>query len=625
MTTPSPGAAALMALVRRVRLRLKLRRSLERLVTVGGVVVALLVVICAADRLRWVGPDIWIVSSWCALAASLLAVGSGLWSRVPDGEAAWLLDRAGGLSDRLVSAVDFLARRERSAWMRAAIVDAENHLPRACPREAVPWRMPPGLGRLALGGALLMAIMASVRPVPASDGQGLHSLRVPTAPATRRIALDARDRAELDGQLVRLEEQVAHTDDGRIKGWIEQLNALLRDLDEGAISAEAVHRRIASLEASQKALKEALGADPEDQARRASRAAKKVRRPQRSLQGVLDAMRQAHWREAARAMKALSEQTSGEGSKKKRRKLGRDLEKLAKALETERERQAKKLAKERRRLARKRDKRGGKLGRRDRRRLDRTKRRLERLERERQRAGERGRTLERLQRDMADAAADLLRRQGDPGEAAEAMSRAEDMLRRLAEQDEGQRQIGQGGRRLRDIREMLRRAAKRGKGDGKGDKPGERFRMLARGEGQERGGAGKSGGKGDGKVTVLQPGGQGGLVVARRGGGARRSASAKRPGSEGDGVGQGHDPRMLGAKTRLDQGGRAEQVEGVEGEGPSQSRVVRTAAQRGFATGGWRKVHQDYRQVVEDTMDRQQIPAGQRRYVRRYFDLIRPR
>jgi hypothetical protein len=36
-------------------------------------------------------------------------------------------------------------------------------------------------------------------------------------------------------------------------------------------------------------------------------------------------------------------------------------------------------------------------------------------------------------------------------------------------------------------------------------------------------------------------------------------------------------------------------------------------------------VHQDYEEVVEERMERQEIPAGHRRYVRRYFDLIRPR
>jgi hypothetical protein len=53
--------------------------------------------------------------------------------------------------------------------------------------------------------------------------------------------------------------------------------------------------------------------------------------------------------------------------------------------------------------------------------------------------------------------------------------------------------------------------------------------------------------------------------------------------------------------------------------------VVFAAAKKGFASREWGAVHQDYTSVVEDALDAQSIPAGKRRYVRRYFDLIRPR
>ena len=90
-------------------------------------------------------------------------------------------------------------------------------------------------------------------------------------------------------------------------------------------------------------------------------------------------------------------------------------------------------------------------------------------------------------------------------------------------------------------------------------------------------------------------------------------------------IGQGHDPQLMGEKERLPVRAKDVSVAGEEGDGPSSSQVVSAAAQRGFATRGWKQVHQDYRGVVEERMERQSIPAGHRRYVRRYFDLIRPR
>ncbi|MGB0592409.1 MAG: hypothetical protein ACPGU1_22215, partial [Myxococcota bacterium] len=94
---------------------------------------------------------------------------------------------------------------------------------------------------------------------------------------------------------------------------------------------------------------------------------------------------------------------------------------------------------------------------------------------------------------------------------------------------------------------------------------------------------------------------------------------------EGDGVGQGHDTNLLAEKTQNDVETVESRVSGRDGEGSSKSRVVFSAAKKGFASREWGAVHQDYTSVVEEALDAQSIPAGKRRYVRRYFDLIRPR
>jgi hypothetical protein len=61
------------------------------------------------------------------------------------------------------------------------------------------------------------------------------------------------------------------------------------------------------------------------------------------------------------------------------------------------------------------------------------------------------------------------------------------------------------------------------------------------------------------------------------------------------------------------------------GEGPSASSVVHGAAEKGFLGSGYKRVYTDYKTVAEEALAHDQIPAGYDAYVRRYFQLIRPR
>ena len=46
---------------------------------------------------------------------------------------------------------------------------------------------------------------------------------------------------------------------------------------------------------------------------------------------------------------------------------------------------------------------------------------------------------------------------------------------------------------------------------------------------------------------------------------------------------------------------------------------------RGFKGGPYKKVYKDYRTYAEQEINKDEIPDGYRFYVRRYFQLIRPR
>jgi hypothetical protein len=232
-----------------------------------------------------------------------------------------------------------------------------------------------------------------------------------------------------------------------------------------------------------------------------------------------------------------------------------------------------------------------------------------------------------LERELQRAAEDLLRRSRGSEISQEALKRAADVLRRLQKSENSRAQMRRLGARAEALRELLRRAAQRTK-NGKDGKKGDgrtRFMKLARGDGPSKGGrAGEGGKKKGGSAVVLTRSKTSQVTVMRQS--AAGGAAQSDPRGQGDSsVGHGHDPEFLGEKEQMPVRTRDVSVAGEEGEGPSSSQVVAAAAQKGFATRGWKKVHQDYRGVVEERMERQSIPAGHRRYVRRYFDLIRPR
>jgi hypothetical protein len=61
------------------------------------------------------------------------------------------------------------------------------------------------------------------------------------------------------------------------------------------------------------------------------------------------------------------------------------------------------------------------------------------------------------------------------------------------------------------------------------------------------------------------------------------------------------------------------------GEGPSRSQVIETAADQGFAAPGYSEVHETYERHAESLLEKQDVPPGYRRYIRLYFERIRPR
>jgi hypothetical protein len=246
----------------------------------------------------------------------------------------------------------------------------------------------------------------------------------------------------------------------------------------------------------------------------------------------------------------------------------------------------------------------------------------------------------------------------------EAMRQAADELRRESEGQKSRQAQRMGQSRLRDLREGLSRAKHqrrqaqggkqdRGKQGEQGDQEGqEGGEPGEEGDGQQ-GDAGNQDGQQEGKQagekTGKQPGQQAGkqgqgnkagqrkgfrlgsgslgdksrTQLIREGYGQKTASTGNGEGGEGEpgrGKGGPNNGKRSGAEA-----GRDERVRGAQGSGPDTKQVFLDTAKKGFARQGWRDVYGEYSEVAEEMIDKQQLPAGKKRLVRRYFEKIRPR
>jgi hypothetical protein len=120
------------------------------------------------------------------------------------------------------------------------------------------------------------------------------------------------------------------------------------------------------------------------------------------------------------------------------------------------------------------------------------------------------------------------------------------------------------------------------------------------------------------------------MQLAESGSGAQAQgqALAGARGGEGEdrgaGAGEGGKPAS-GAATKGSGAHVDTRIEGERRAGPTRSEIIYESGQRGFASRDYAKVHDDYARHAEGVIERQEIPSGYRFYVRRYFQLIRPR
>ncbi len=579
-----------------------------------------------------------------AVPVAVVLVGTLLawFRRRPDLVGAIALDRHHGLHDRITSALTFRELGERTPLMDAAIDDAVAVARDLRPSKAAPVRLP-----RELAAAVLLAVVAA----------GIAMLEVRTyteLPPTKTFEPMVMSPDDIDLFRKIADELEEQNQDPDTLAAIRRFNRLVEDVAQRRLDRREVFKQMSELERD---LMQGAEADKEARDEGLDRIAKELEKSSLS-KPIAKHLEQKKLADAEKAMRELAEKL-----KKKQKKVSKeDLERLRKALREASkstskwqkgiEKRRQELEEQRKRLLNKKKK-DKRLSKKDRKELEKKDRQLERLNREKKRADSAKRQMSKLDQELAKAAQDLMR---DMGASADDINRGAEDINRMAQKEMNQSQKKELLQRLKEMREVLRQQGKGGRqrlqrmlrfgnrargnqGQGKGGKQGK--------QGQGKQGQGKEGqGQGKGQGMMPGPGGQGEKIVIMpgqglapgQGKGQGQGPGQGQPGAgEGDKPGQGggkggkswgtgHDENVKGDASELKGNTKDVTAAGVDsGEGSASAEVIHGAAQRGFVGKGYRKVFVDYRTVAEDVLKNDEIPPGYRFYVRRYFQLIRPR
>ncbi|MBP6834145.1 MAG: hypothetical protein KA978_25385 [Deltaproteobacteria bacterium] len=611
MPDAAPDLAVLAVAARRVRWQ----RALHAAASLSVLALAASVALVLLTRLHVLRVQHPFALSLSPLALPLLGALLNALRPVRPLDAARRLDAHHQLHDRLGIAWQFRQQPpgERTPFMQAAIDDAASHARAVDVRAALPWQLPPELRVVAVLAALLL-LVARV-PVPS---------RTPTRPARLAPAVVTRDAAELsDDDLAAFREAARQVEaqartDGARRG-VEEFNRLLDDLAHRRLDRDEAFRRLA-------ALQESLAAQDAAAGRRVSEALRtlgdEMNPRDAATRRLAEALRQGDAGAAAQAMREMS-QTLRQGpiTAQQRQQMAQALQRAAEARPDSEElrRQVEQARREVEEMLRRQRERA--LNPQEESLLRRRQREAERLTGEQQRREEQRREAEHLQREIAQAAQDLAR---DLQAAGADLERGAEELSRMHDEQQSQRSTEELRQQLEQLRELMRQ--QRGQG---GQRQRTRLQQFSRNAGGQQG---QQGGQGNGppQGVALVPGGSGGVPLPLPGQSPGRQGQGGQPGQQGQEPGSGagvqHDENIRGAA--IDPLGRTQavQVQGQQsGNGPSRSQVIRTAAGSGFASRPYREVYSPYWDRAREVLHQGEVPPGFRSYVRRYFQLIRPR
>jgi hypothetical protein len=640
MSRDEHGIAAIRSLARQATARLRLVRAVRvapRAIS-AALLLAVAVVACRKLGLVAEGPA---RAALGVLAGSLIVTVAVAWRwRVPEREGALALDRFHGLHDRLSSALAFGALPEPTPFMRAAMADALRVAPTVHPRAAVPLRVPPGIGAAA-GLACLLA------------GVGLFEVRG-HKPAVHAVTIEPVEMAPDDLDDVRdFLKRVKDQDvSDETRSAIEEFNRLVDDIANHRLDRTEAFRRMAALEdklltgseADRKALEGELASIGEELKKSAL------------LKPAGSALGSGNFDRARDELHDLARRARGHGAAIDKAKL-EEMREALKAAAGDAERRREAIDKRRQELAdeilKRKDKPASEG---ERSLLEKKQRELDRLDRDLGEQQNAERRLDRLDRELEQAAEDLMK---DLGASADDLEQSAEELNSMDRGEASDKEKEELRQEIEELRQLVRQQGAQGQlqrlkrfvrmahgqggqswsndpNGGGGNGPNGQGQNGQGGDQQAQGGPGPNGrggqsGQGDdgkgGETWILGPNGEKMLLLTRgSGSGQGGQESGSGAGSQRGRWGDGHDPNVSGKETNPNMGTEDSQVQGTDSaQGVSRSQVILGAAEKGFASRNYQRVYGEYHQVAEESLAKDDVPGGYRFYVKRYFELIRPR
>ena len=572
-------------------------------------------------------------------ALVVVAVAAAVLRRLPPRAGTVALDRHHRLDGRLTNALAFEGTSPRTPLMDVAIDDACDHAAKLEPRQAAPIRLPRDL----LGSLAAAVGVAAVAL--------LHLPPRPMAAPPREREIDALQMSPDDVELFRdAARELARKDQSPdARAATERFNQLIEDIASKRLDRTEAFRRMEQIERELLGGAEADAKSFDEALKQTSEELKKsdLARP------LGESLEKKDFDKAKKDLKQLADQLRSGAKKTDKAQLARLKQAMERAAAKKKEALA--AINEKRNeiseqlLAKKNQKKdepdAGAQSPEEERLLKKKERELERLDREAERQTQAQRRLDRLDRALAKSAEDLMK---DLGMSADDLEQAAEDIKRMEQEQMSDKEKEELRQRLEELRELLRQQGqggkqrmsrmlkfgKRARGASGGSKGAQKGQGEP-GEQGEDGPEGQSGKDGQGKGSEgLMPGagGQKVLVLSRGAGQGQGEAPGQNgqgqdgPGTSGKGIGTTHDGNLTGKRTDLKGSTTDIQEQSVDTkQGPSNSEVILTAAERGFKGTGYRKVFTDYHTQAEKEINKDQVPDGYRFYVHRYFQLIRPR
>ncbi|HTM44173.1 MAG TPA: hypothetical protein VL137_04415 [Polyangiaceae bacterium] len=594
----------------RAAVRLRFNRALEAFARGLPAALALLCFTLGVSKFGSVGQAVTVGLWWLSGLLFLGAVFMGLRAAtrvLPWQTGSLALDRQQNLSDLTTNALEFarVPVGQRDPLMQLCVEEAQSFAAKLSPSKAVSVRWPK---KLAYSGALLgMATWLATFQLQ-------HGL--PKLASEPKLAQSAFQPDPDDLQMMR--DMADHWQQVSTSSEAQQaarrFNQLLEDLSQQKLDKHQVLERLQDIGRQ-------LGDENLDQKQALDDALQGVARAlQVSAQAkqTANALANKNLPDAEKALRELAGKLRHKGEVD--RKQLDDLRRALQAAAQEGAQRQERLAVQRRQLeeAQKRllHKKGDNKNSAEQAQLAENKRQLEHLDREQHKAAQGQQAMTELDRQLAEAAQRLFE---EMGHGADPLQAAADELSRMNREQLSDKEKQELKKQLEALRELLRQ---QGKGGQQRQGLMQQFSRHARGQddhGPAAGTAGMQAGQIGAPIPVPVQGESQSTSEAKAGASAGNQGESPTAGSGTDANLRG-DPKALQGHTQ------DVTAAGIDsGQGPSASSVVHGAAEKGFLGNGYKRVYTDYKTVAEEALEHDQIPAGYDAYVRRYFQLIRPR